>query len=82
MSVGRRGVWRVLQSALLIATLCWAALALSRQWDAVRASAATTTVHWEWIAIASAIVLATYALLIQSWRLLLAGWGSQLRYDA
>ena len=75
-------MWRVVQGVLLLVTLGWAGLALSRQWDQVRASAALATVHWGWIALASFIVLATYALLIQSWRLLLAGWGSPLKYDA
>lgn len=80
MSIARRGLWRALQGLLLVITLGWAGVALSRQWDALRASAAVTTVHWGWIALASVIVLGTYAMLIQSWRLLLAGWGSPLRY--
>ena len=35
-----------------------------------------------WVVIASLIVLGTYAMLIQSWRMLLAGWGSPLGYAA
>jgi uncharacterized membrane protein YbhN (UPF0104 family) len=38
------------------------------------------TLDWKWLVLASAIVLATYAMLIQSWRMLLAEWGGHLRY--
>ena len=59
MSNGRRLFWRALQGALLIITLAWAGVALSRQWQEVRASAAITSVNWGWIGVASLIVLAT-----------------------
>ena len=47
----------------------------------MRTSAASLSVDWRWIALATGIVLLTYAL-IQSWRLLLAGWGGVLPYAA
>jgi glycosyltransferase 2 family protein len=75
-------LWTALQAVLLIATLAWVARALAQRWDALRTAAAATTVHWGWIALASLIVLATYGMLIQSWRMLLAGWGSSLRFSA
>lgn len=78
----RSRVWQVAQALLLIATLWWAGRALASQWSELQRSAANTTVQWGWVALASAIVLGTYAMLIQSWRLLLGGWGSTLRYPA
>jgi len=78
----RRRIWMAVQAVLLIATLVWIARALAHQWDEIRAVAAATELQWGWILLASLIVLATYAMLIQSWRLLLAGWGGHLRYGA
>lgn len=72
----------IIQLVLLVVTLWLAGRALVQQWDGVRASAAQAHIAWSWIAIASAIVLATYAALIQSWRMLLAGWGSVLPFPA
>ncbi len=80
MTGARQGLWKALQGLLLVVTLGWAGLAVSRQWDAVRAAAAVSTVQWRWIILASVIVLGTYAMLIQSWRMLLAGWGGFLPY--
>lgn len=82
MITGSRRLWTAIQAVLLVATLVWVARALSRQWGDVRAVAAATDVRWGWVILASLIVLATYAMLIQSWRMLLAGWGGQLHYGA
>jgi hypothetical protein len=76
----RPGVRRLL---VLVAFgfLLWA---LASQWrelqTATRAAARELELDWRWIALASGIVLATHALLVQSWRMLLAGWGGRLRY--
>ncbi|MEI6741110.1 MAG: lysylphosphatidylglycerol synthase domain-containing protein [Gemmatimonadaceae bacterium] len=72
--------WGVVQGLLLLATLLWAGRALSAQWEALRLAATTLQIHWGWVMLASAIVLGTYAMLIGAWRLLLAGWGSDLRF--
>jgi glycosyltransferase 2 family protein len=68
------------RGTLLAFTFGFIAWGLHRQWGEVEAAARTLDIAWEWIAAASAIVLATYAALIQSWRLLLAGWGGSLSY--
>lgn len=78
----RRRAWMIVQAVLLVATLAWAARALASRWDELRASAATTHVQWTWVLLASAIVLGTYAMLIQSWRMLLSGWGSTLPFKS
>jgi uncharacterized membrane protein YbhN (UPF0104 family) len=80
MTVSRRLVWRGAQALLLAATLYWATRALARQWNEVTAVAIETQVQWSWVLLASLIVLATYAALIQSWRMLLAGWGGHLGF--
>lgn len=74
--------WTLIQLSLLVATLIWAGRALVQQWSALTVAAATMQVAWSWVALASLIVLGTYAMLIGAWRLLLAGWGSDLRFPA
>lgn len=82
MTASRRAVWTVLQIVLLAVVLVFAGRQLGRQWSEVSALWNTTAVYWPWIALASVIVLATYALLIQSWRMLLSGWGGSLRFSS
>ena len=79
-----RGIWHhpALKIGVLLLTGLFIAWALHGQWTDMRASARALRVEWRWIAAASATVLAVYALLIQSWRLLLRGWGGELAYPA
>ena len=79
---GARGALHhpALRFALLLLTGVFIAWALHGQWGEMRASARAVDVEWRWIAAASAVVLAVYAMLIQSWRLLLRGWGGDLAY--
>ncbi|MGV3707261.1 MAG: lysylphosphatidylglycerol synthase domain-containing protein [Gemmatimonas sp.] len=76
----RRIVWRALQAVFLVIALAFTARQVATNWDSVRASAATVDPNWMLIVLASVIVFATYAALIQSWRMLLAGEGSVLRF--
>lgn len=74
--------WRALQLLLLLALFVFIAQAVGEQQDALRDAATAISVNWSLVAAASTIVLATYAALIQSWRVLMAGWGSSLSYTA
>jgi uncharacterized membrane protein YbhN (UPF0104 family) len=76
----QRAAFAVVQWVLIAAALVWAFKALSAQWQEVRASILGVDIHWHWVLLSSAIVLATYAMLIHSWRILLSGWGSRLPY--
>ncbi len=77
-----RRLWRppLLKSVLLLITGVFVGWALWTQWTEMRASAHDLRIEWPWIAAASGLVLAVYAMLIQSWRLLLLGWGDELGY--
>lgn len=72
----------VVRTVLLLVTFSFIGYTLSRQWGEVQQSARALDVQWGWIGAASLVVLATYAMLIQSWRMLLAGWGGTLAYPA
>ncbi len=70
----KRRVWQIAQWVLLLATLAFAARALQGYWSEVRDVASEISVSWGWVFLSSAIVLLTHASLVQSWRILLAGW--------
>lgn len=70
----------VVRAVLLSISFGYIAWALAGQWQAMREAARDISIDWTWIGLATAIVLATYAALIQSWRMLLAGWGGVLPY--
>lgn len=74
--------WRIVQLLLLVTTLGFVGRALSKQWADVRVLAAQTNVAWGWVLLSSAIVLAVHVMLVQSWRMVLAGWGSPLSFAA
>lgn len=75
-------VWRVAQLVLLLVLLGYIGRALTAQGDALRAVATSLEVRWGGVLFASLVVLATHAVLIQSWRLLMAGWGTTLPFGA
>jgi uncharacterized membrane protein YbhN (UPF0104 family) len=72
----------VVRALLLLLTMSFIVVALSKQWDDVAASWQSLEIAWAWVALATAVVLATYAMLIHSWRILLSGWGGHLPYMA
>ena len=78
----RKTWWKVVQLILLVATLAFAAREVARQWEELTAIAHDADLQWGWITLSAVMVLAVHAMLIQTWRILLAGWGSELRYGA
>ena len=61
--------------------LFFAAASLSTQWDKVGSRLTHLQFGWEWISVASAIVLVIYALLIEGWRRVLGAWDSHLPFS-
>lgn len=78
----RRLLWTALQLLLLATILVLAAREMVGMRDELRETAATLDIRWGLVAVASGIVLLTYAALIQSWRMLMTGWGSSIGYLA
>lgn len=79
-SAPRKVIWRVVQLVFLLVALAYTAVQLRNNWNEVKTSAADLHPNWLWIVASSAVVVATYAFLIQSWRTLIAGEGSSLRF--
>ena len=60
--------------------LFFAVHSLATQWNKVEARLIHIQFGWEWIAAATALVLVTYALLIEGWRRILEAWDSHLPF--
>lgn len=72
--------WRMLQIVFLVAAFAYFAIKIAENWTEFKISASNVEPVWAGILGASVIVLGTYALLIQSWRMLINGSGSSLDY--
>jgi len=62
-----------------IAVVVAVAYALVREWQPVTAAMHEARPRWGVLALSGAIVLANYALLIEAWRVVLAGWEGERR---
>jgi glycosyltransferase involved in cell wall biosynthesis/uncharacterized membrane protein YbhN (UPF0104 family) len=72
--------WKWLQGALLVLVLFFAGRALALRWEEVANAARALEPGWGWILLSSAIVLATYAALVESWRVLIRAGGGHLPF--
>lgn len=79
MAVDRR-LRVALQAAFVVAAFAWGGWILAEHWAEVRASGGRLRLGWVPVALATAIVFATYALLVQLWRLVLVHWGARLGF--
>ncbi len=76
--IARKQFVRVALALATLAMIGFALAALAAQWDQVRAAAATVRPDWGITLLSCAVVLVTYALLIDVWRRLAAAWGPLL----
>jgi hypothetical protein len=76
----RRRIGLILRLGLVAAVVVFGGRYLLTEWDAVRAHAAALDPRPSLLTVATAVVLATYALLIQLWRLVLTRWGARLSF--
>jgi glycosyltransferase 2 family protein len=76
----RRSLWIALQ-VLLAAAVAYAVVgSIGHNWDQLTSSPTHLTLRAGPIALACLVVLATYALLIESWRRVLAGWDQRIPF--
>lgn len=76
----RRIAWRFAQYALAIAFVIFAAWTIWRQWRDASAAELNIELHWGWLGLSSLVVLATYGLLVEIWRRLLARSGARVSF--
>lgn len=66
--------------ALAVVVVAFAGLYLWKQWQSASREQLRVSLDVPWLLLASAIVLATYALLIETWRRVLAAYGSPISF--
>jgi hypothetical protein len=66
--------------AFTLAVLVFVSVKLAQQWPAVRDALANARPVWTALASSCVMVLLTYAMLIETWRIVLVGWGHHLPY--
>src|SRR5882762_9777698 len=76
----RRSLFKVAQWVFAAVVLFFAAGSLTTQWGKFESRLPHIQFGWEWIFAATAIVLVTYALLIEGWRRILVAWDSHLPF--
>jgi len=76
----RKWLWWAVQGAVaaVVAVMVWRAIA--RNWNEFRSLHVTLALRPGWIALAVLAVFLAYALQIESWRRILAGWAQRLAY--
>lgn len=71
----------LLAQVVFAAAIVWfAGRTLAQQWSEVAASGVHVELRWLPLAGASLIVLLTYAILVETWRRVVASWGGHLRW--
>ena len=80
MSAPRRSVFLAAQWAAVALLLFYVGRKFVGQWDEFRAEPLPGDLQWGSLVLSAAVVLATYALLVQVWRMLMAGAGSRLGF--
>src|SRR5690348_232065 len=78
----RKSWWRLVQAVILVVVLVFAGRRLWQQWANTNRADLHVTLDLPRLIGASAIVFATYLLLIETWRVVLARYGSALPFGA
>ena len=76
----RRALWRAVQIALAAIVLVLVLRKLAEEWGAVKLALDQARPNWLALAASGLIVLATYAILIETWRVLLRGWQHEIPF--
>jgi len=75
--IARRWLW-VVQGFVTLAVVAFVGRSIARNWSEFRSLHVTLAIAPAWIAGSVVMVFLTYAMQIESWRRILAGWGQRL----
>lgn len=73
-------LWRWVRALLGLAIVGYAIRFLTRNWAQIRAAELDWRITPGWVIASVLLILATYALLVEGWRRMVAGWGTTLPY--
>ena len=77
--IARRWLWAV-QGLVTLAVVAFVGRSIARNWSEFRSLHVTLAVAPGWIAGSIGMVFLTYAMQVESWRRILAGWGQRLAF--
>ena len=77
--IARRWLW-ALQGLVTLAVVGFVGRSIVRNWTEFRSLHVVLSIAPGWIAAAVAMVFFTYAMQVESWRRILAGWGQHLEF--
>jgi uncharacterized membrane protein YbhN (UPF0104 family) len=77
--IARRWLW-VVQGLVTLAVVGFVGRSIARNWTEFRSLHVALGVAPAWIAAATVMVFITYAMQVESWRRILAGWGQHLPF--
>lgn len=80
MKNARRRVFIAAQWIFAVAIVLYAYRALRGQWDSAAGKLAQVSPQWTWIVLATVIVVATYMLLVDTWRKIVVSTGERLAF--
>lgn len=69
---------RLMQVAVTLVVVGFVVVALARYWGDFRTAAATAQLRWPWILASGALFLGAHLVLVQTWRVVLHGWGARI----
>jgi len=81
LALTRRNLFKVAQWIFAAVVLFFAAKSLATQWVKLESRLPHVVFQWQWIAAATALILVTYAVLIEGWRRVLVAWDSHLPFS-
>jgi uncharacterized membrane protein YbhN (UPF0104 family) len=80
LALTRRNLFKAAQWIFAATVLFFAARSLIGQWNKFESRLTHIQLEWQWVVAATAVVLVTYALLVEGWRRVLVAWGSHLGF--
>lgn len=77
-----RRLLRAAKIAFAVAVVVAVTIALVHEWEPVTQAMRRAHPRWGYLVLSAGIVLGNYALLVEAWRIVLAGWEGERRPDA
>jgi len=78
--VGRKAWVRALSAVLSIAVVAYVGWAMSRNWKAYTSQPLETHLRWGMVLASGGVIVTAYAVLVQTWRIMLVEWGGRLSF--
>jgi hypothetical protein len=78
----RSSRWFHAQLIVAVIVIVAVVFQVAKQWRAFRETPLVVTPRWPLVLMAAAVVLATYLLLIETWRRILMAWGERLDFPS